>query len=580
MLTIRDSRLVLRSTTAIRAFTPHSLFASGEQGFWFDPSPETCFTTPLGTTPASAGDTVGLMLDKSQQQTFETRRNLVTWSEEFDNAAWGKTNIAVTANITVAPDGTITADQITETSGGPFVRQISQSYSVTNSAMTFSVYVKASSGNRFVGILPVNSTLSGNNLAYVFDLDTATFLGVNTLAPAPVGTSTNQTIQAVGNGWYFLSVTVTNVNVGVTASCGVRLFNNFVENSVGSANSSYIGDGVSGIFVWGAQLEGGSAATAYQEVDSLPTTWFGNHAIQATLANRPILGRKPRGGSRNLLRQTAILGTQTRPVTAAQHTLSFRGTGTVTLSGASTAGPLVGTGADDVVSLTFTPTAGNLTLTVSGTVNDAQLELGSVRSTYQLVADASGFDITEAGKADCWYLYGGGVADPRWMQTPTITPNTDKTQVFAGVRKLSDANRASVVEMSTTIASNNGAFLMTAPDTSASYAFATKGDVNSTSDISGFTAPITNVVTGLGDISGDSAVLRLNGSQVAQNTSDQGAGNYLAYPAYIMSRAGTSLFFNGEIYALATRFGPNMNVRTIERFERWIANLVAEDTIP
>src|SRR5690606_11840432 len=70
----------------------------------------------------------------------------------------------------------------------------------------------------------------------------------------------------------------------------------------------------------------------------------------------------------NLLLNSATLSTQSVTVTATVHTLSFYGTGTVTLSGASTAGPLVGTGANNRVTLTFTPTAGSLTLTVSGSV--------------------------------------------------------------------------------------------------------------------------------------------------------------------------------------------------------------------
>jgi hypothetical protein len=43
---------------------------------------------------------------------------------------------------------------------------------------------------------------------------------------------------------------------------------------------------------------------------------------------------------------------------------------------------LVGTGASNRVSLTFTPTAGSLTLTVSGSVTNAQLEAGSFPSSY------------------------------------------------------------------------------------------------------------------------------------------------------------------------------------------------------
>lgn len=83
----------------------------------------------------------------------------------------------------------------------------------------------------------------------------------------------------------------------------------------------------------------------------------------------------------NLVYPSTTATTQVRAVTAVQHTLSFYGTGTVTLSGAFS-GSLVGTGANNRVSLTFTPTAGDLTLSVSGTVTDWQLEAGSNATSY------------------------------------------------------------------------------------------------------------------------------------------------------------------------------------------------------
>jgi len=134
----------------------------------------------------------------------------------------------------------------------------------------------------------------------------------------------------------------------------------------------------------------------------------GNHLLQATALARPRLGRTPAGGVRNLLLATAAMATQSLTVTAVAHTLRFSGTGTVTLSGASTAGPLVGTGVGNRVSLTFTPTAGTLTLTVSGNVTEAQLEIGA-GTAYQAVTDP--WDVTEAGKRDCYCLYGDGIDD-------------------------------------------------------------------------------------------------------------------------------------------------------------------------
>ena len=83
----------------------------------------------------------------------------------------------------------------------------------------------------------------------------------------------------------------------------------------------------------------------------------------------------------NLVFPSATLTTQTRTVTAVSHTLSFYGTGTIVLSGVHIA-TLTGTGANNRVTLTFTPTAGSLILTVAGTVTNAQLEAGLNATSY------------------------------------------------------------------------------------------------------------------------------------------------------------------------------------------------------
>jgi hypothetical protein len=85
------------------------------------------------------------------------------------------------------------------------------------------------------------------------------------------------------------------------------------------------------------------------------------------------------------------------------------------------------------------------------------------------------------------------------------------------------------------------------------------------------TFPTTKILTGIGDISGDTSTVRYDGTQVATSTGDQGTGNYLAYPLYIGARAGTSLFFNGHIYSLIVRFGPNLDATQIANAERWTA---------
>ena len=83
----------------------------------------------------------------------------------------------------------------------------------------------------------------------------------------------------------------------------------------------------------------------------------------------------------NSVLNSATLVTQSVTVAAVPWTLSFYGTGTITKSGTAT-GALAGTGATQRVSQTFTPTAGSLTLTVTGTVTNAQLEAGAFATSY------------------------------------------------------------------------------------------------------------------------------------------------------------------------------------------------------
>lgn len=69
------------------------------------------------------------------------------------------------------------------------------------------------------------------------------------------------------------------------------------------------------------------------------------------------------------------LATQDVTVSAVEHTLSFVGTGEVVLSGVHSA-TLTGTGASNRATLTFTPSAGTLTCTVTGSVTYASLNTG------------------------------------------------------------------------------------------------------------------------------------------------------------------------------------------------------------
>jgi hypothetical protein len=303
--------------------------------------------------------------------------------------------------------------------------------------------------------------------------------------------------------------------------------------------------------------------------DILDLSGRNNPFSQATPSSRGAWFREPKTGRRNLLNATATLSTQSVTVAAVQKTLSFRGTGTVTLSGASTAGPLVGTGANDIVSLTFTPTAGSLTLTVSGTVNDAQLNAGATRGAYQNVVSA--FDITESGQRDCYGVATDAVDD--WYQTASIDfTGTNKMTVFAAVQVLGLSSFGIISELSSNWSVSNGSFSLGSSSSGLGYAWSSRGNANASALGGAIGMPRTNILSASADISAPNASCRISGSATIVSTASQGTGNYGNHPLFMFSRGGSSNFFNGRLYALIVA-GGSYPLSTIQRVERILSRI-------
>jgi hypothetical protein len=173
----------------------------------------------------------------------KVRENLALYSEEFDNAAWNKTATTVTANAIANPlDATLTADKIipNTSSVGHFVSE-----SITGGNQTQSVYAKAGE----------YETLA---LFYTVHDGRATFNLTDGTITETDGTVT-ASITSVGGGWYRCSLSTT-----LTTHNQVRLY---VINGSTWADANVAGDGTSGIYVFGFQLETGDIATDY-----IPTT--------------------------------------------------------------------------------------------------------------------------------------------------------------------------------------------------------------------------------------------------------------------------------------------------------------------
>jgi hypothetical protein len=190
----------------------------------------------------SAGVCRGLLIE-------EGRTNLFLRSEEFDAAYWTEVRASVpTPNTAISPSGSLNADKLVEDASN----NTHMVYRVLNTgslaAHTFSVFAKAD-GRNFV-YLACADGFSANSDAY-FNLSNGT-LGT-------IGANATASITAFGNGWYRCSVTATPTS---TTSNGF-----YIQTASANGIISYEGDGASGIFIWGAQLEAGSFPTSY-----IPTT--------------------------------------------------------------------------------------------------------------------------------------------------------------------------------------------------------------------------------------------------------------------------------------------------------------------
>jgi hypothetical protein len=208
---------------------------------------------------------------------------LLQYSEEFDDAAWTKTNCTITANDAVSPDGYTNADKLVESSDvSAQTHQIRSSTTtiVTNQVYTYSIFAKSSGrGIQMRASRSDGSTFSTVNVDYDLTLGVVDSFFENNAEY--VGSS----IEDYGNGWYrcILQMRFTDPT-NISQRMQVYTYN----ESTNSVN--YIGNGTSGVFIWGAQLETGSTATEYiPTTNSARTTFAGITQDGTSASNVPRL---------------------------------------------------------------------------------------------------------------------------------------------------------------------------------------------------------------------------------------------------------------------------------------------------
>ena len=173
----------------------------------------------------STGESLGLLVE-------ESRSNLLAPSIP-DNVS--VSNATVVTNSIISPSGELNASFLREDTSINIEHYKDYGPTLTSGVTyTFSVFYKAGPGNRNFAM-----RVAGINVA-------AQIVNVTN------NTITSGTIVDYGNDWYRAYYSFTATATGGT-TVRFQLHNQYV----------YTGDGTSGIYIWGAQLEAGAFATSY-----------------------------------------------------------------------------------------------------------------------------------------------------------------------------------------------------------------------------------------------------------------------------------------------------------------------------
>jgi hypothetical protein len=226
------------------------------------------------------GNRLGLLVE-------EQRTNLLTYSEDFSQ--WINSNSSDLTDQNVAPDGNIIADKLIDTitdSGHTVYKTVSPA---TGVVYVFSCYLKAAELNYATLALGTSSGIIDRYLINI-DLSTGTITDTHTRG-SPTNTAYFDSVH-VGNGWYRCAVAMAHLSSSLVAIIGTN--NSATVTPAASGDAKYVGDGTSGVYIWGAQVEAGAFPTSYiptsgstatraEDDASIPTRAFGYNASEGTV---------------------------------------------------------------------------------------------------------------------------------------------------------------------------------------------------------------------------------------------------------------------------------------------------------
>lgn len=229
------------------AFDTRVSFSRSSDGTYFDAAgvmQTASSNVPRKEHNPATGAVRGLLVE-------EQRTNILPKSQEINDVSWAKSGATVSANSTVAPDGTMTADSIYESAITSQFAAVSTIVAKdANVPICFSVFAKDAGS----GPLHVRAQSSAAQRAWCnFNLLSGVAGAVTNIGDY-VATAA---ISALSGGWYKCALICSNSSAVLGVSGQI-----FLNSAV-----SYAGNPSKGAHVWGAQIEAGSYPTSY-----IPTT--------------------------------------------------------------------------------------------------------------------------------------------------------------------------------------------------------------------------------------------------------------------------------------------------------------------
>lgn len=179
--------------------------------------------------------------------------NILSKTQQFDDAIWTKTRVTVTANAIAAPDSTLTADKIVETAINN-THTINGALVPTTAGLPYiwSLYAKAGERSNV-------RIRAASNVTFLGDVYADLLSGMLIFATRADLSSPVVGIVNAGNGWYRIWMRIT-MPVGTTGAS----LNAWLADS--GINTTYLGDITKGLYLWGAQLEQSNTLGGYTAV--------------------------------------------------------------------------------------------------------------------------------------------------------------------------------------------------------------------------------------------------------------------------------------------------------------------------